>query len=101
MEDSIKTTRIDVDKIDNIFDEILTFMLDTDLHDTQDDCVNRVKIADMIFKLAQSMVYRMMDINCNYRHEVNIDEFTENIVAYNEAYKQLSEMLKMTDILQG
>ena len=101
MEDSIKTTRIDVDKIDRIFDEIQTFMLDTDLHDTQEDCLNRVKIADMIFKLAQSMVYRMMDINCNYRHEVNIDEFTENIVAYNEAYKQLSEMLKMTDILQG
>lgn len=101
MEDSIKTTRIDVDKIDKIFDEIQTFMLDTDLHDTQEDCLNRVKIADMIFKLAQSMVYRMMDVNCNYRHEVNIDEFTENIVAYNEAYKQLDEMLKMTDILQA
>lgn len=101
MEDSIKTTRIDVDKIDNIFDEILTFILDTDTRDTQDDCLNRVKVADLILKLANETMYRMMDITCNYRHESTLEEFAEQITMYKDAINKVAEVMKCTDILQG
>lgn len=98
---SIKTTRIDVDKIDNIFDEILTFILDTDTRDTQDDCMNRVKVAELILKLANETMYRMMDITCNYRHESTLDEFAEQIIMYRDAMNKIEEVKKYVDILQG
>ena len=101
MEDSIKTTRIDVDKIDNIFDEILAFMTDTDPRDTQEDCLNRVKVADMILKLAGETIYRMMDITCNYRHEVPVTDFVEDITLYKDTMQKLEEVANYTDILQG
>ena len=101
MEDTIKTTRIDVDKIDNIFDEILTFIMDTDKHDTQEDCLNRVKIADMIFTLASETIYKMMDTTCNYRYETGFIEFSEQIKTYEKAFLILHELKKLTNILQG
>lgn len=100
MEDSIKTTRIDVDKIDTIFDEILTFILDTDTRDTYEDCLNRVKVADMILKLARETIYKMMDTTCNHRHETGFLEFAEQIKTYEKADLVLEELEKMTDILQ-
>ena len=101
MEDSIKTTRIDVDKIENIFDEILTFILDTDNRDTQDDWMNRVKVADLILKLAGETIYRMFDIACNFRHEADIVEFYDEVKDYKEALVMLETIKKKTDILQG
>ena len=101
MENSIKTTRIDVDKVKNLFDEILTFILDTNTHDTQEDCLDRVKVADMILKLAGETIYRMMDITCNYRHETRFIEFAEQIKTYEKAFLVLDELKKLTDILQN
>lgn len=101
MEDSIKTTKIDVDKVDNVFDEILTFIMENSTHDTQEDCLNRVKVANLVLQLASDIVYNMADRTCNYRHETRFTEFAEQIKTYEKAFLVLDELKQMTDILQG
>lgn len=101
MEDSIKTTRIDVNKIEKIFDEIVDFIMDDGALKTQDDCMDRVKVAELVFELAKEILGKMFDITCNYRRETSMEEFIEQITLYKDAINNLHTAKQMIDILQG
>ena len=101
MEDTIKTTRIDVDKVAKIFDEILTFILDTDNRDTQDDCLNRVKVADLVLQLASEIIERMMCLTTIHPADTGWTETIEELTLFNDTIIRLQNIQQFTDILQG
>lgn len=99
MEDSIKTTRIDVDKVKNLFDEILTYILD--YRHEQDYARQRVELVDEIFKLTFEVIELMYRTEMQFATECSKTELIDIINAYKNAEHNLGELQERTDALQG
>lgn len=99
MEDSIKTTRIDVDKVKNLFDEILTYILD--YRHEQDYARQRVELVDEIFKLTFEVIELMYRTEMQFATELSKAELLDKINVYRNAEHNLGELQTYVDILQG
>ena len=97
--DTIKTTTVDVKKVKQLFDEILTFMLDNKYE--QDYARARVQLADEILKLAGEVIELMYRTNLEYLSECTKAEAIDKLQMYKVADDYLSIVQKETDILQG
>ena len=98
METSIKTTRIDVDKVKNLFDEILTYILD--YRHEQDYARTRIELADEIFKLTQEVIELMYRTEMQFARDCSKEDLIDKINVYRNAEHYLHEIQISTDILQ-
>lgn len=98
MENSIKTTRIDVDKVKNLFDEILTYILD--YRHEQDYARTRIELADEIFKLTQEVIELMYRTEMQFARDCSKEDLIDKINVYRNAEHNLHEIQTSTDILQ-
>lgn len=99
MIDNIKNNGIDVEKVKQLFDEILTYILD--YRHEQDYARQRVELADEIFKLTQEVIEVMYRINLQFLSECDRFEAMNKIKLYSEVEDNLSLIQKDTDILQA
>ena len=93
----ITTTKIDVEKIKGIFDEIHEYLLDNRYD--EEDVMTRVRVTDAILSLTQEVIEIMYRTNFNYLDGANKQEVIEIVTAYKQAQDSLYEIQKMTDII--
>ena len=98
MENSIKTTTVDVQKVKQIFDEILTYILD--YRHEPEYARTRIEIADEIFKLTQEVIELMYRTEMQFTTECSKEELIDKINVYRNAEHNLHEIQLSTDILQ-
>ena len=99
MEDSIKTTRVDVNKVKNLFDEILTYILD--YRHEQDYARQRVELVDEIFKLTQEVIEVMYRTEMQFATECSKEDLIDIINVYRNAEHNLCELQGRTDALMS
>ena len=97
--DEITTTKVDVEKVRKLFDEILTYLLDNRYE--QQYAQERVQIADEIFKLTQEVIELMYRTDLQFLSECDKFEALNKIKLYSELEDNLSLIQKETDILQS
>lgn len=98
MIENINNSGIDVNKVKQLLDEILTFELDN--RGTQEYWKARVQIADEIFKLAQEMIELMYRLNLEFATEFSKEDLIDKINVYRNAEHNLHEIQTDIDILQ-
>lgn len=98
MIDNIKNNGIDVEKVKQLFDEILTYILD--YRHEQDYARQRVELADEIFKLAQEIIELMYRTEMQFATECSKEDLIDKINVYRNAEHNLHELQTSTDILQ-
>ena len=99
MENTIKKTVIDVEKLDNIFEEIHSFMLDTRYECKYDN--ERVQIADAVFEIFRDIVYIMYRGDIEYLREASTEEAIELLQNYKQVFDSLDFIIKNIDSLKG
>lgn len=96
--DEITKTTVDVEKVEQLFDEILTFMLDE--RNEQDYARTRVELANEIFKLMQEVIELMYRTNLQFLSECTKAEAIDKLQMYKVAEDYLDIVQKDIDILQ-
>ena len=99
MIDSIKNDGIDVEKVEQLFNEILGFLLDN--RGTFNYERERVQIADKVFNLTQEIIELMYRTELYFLNETTKSEAIDILTNYKQAEIYLNEMQTRTDILQS